>query len=275
MNLRLRLRLRLQLALGVAVALGGLIATRAAIAEKRVETARSEGIAALLAQIEALAPAKGHSTLHVTFNGVAAVVAFEANTGSVDEAARLAVASCGGGDSGSEGVANGDVPLQRRETREAVSREDARDASAVVCLTRGKDGSRTSRMTFVQAASTTTLTTKDASVDAMFPREGDVPGDDLAMVRPADSRRVGAASVLETGHAVRMYDLAHPSPGDISLDELDVRMKAQGFVSSAGVAREVSGMRLYLRDGERLVASFERDSQGNVARVTIARVNLI
>lgn len=268
---------RLQVALGAAIVIGGVIATRAAIAEKRVETTRREGIAALLAQIDALAAAKGHATLHVTFNGVGAVVSFTANDGkSIDQVAREAVAGCGEENAGGDTWLNGDATHQH-ETREAVSREDAREgAAAVFCVTRGADGARTTRMTFVQADVTTIVTTRTSSIDAMFPRDGtDVPGDDLAHVRPADSQRVGAATVFETGHAVRMYDLAHASPGDLALDDLDRRMKAQGFVSSTTVARDVEGMRLYSRDGrERLAASFERDLQGNVTRVTIARVNL-
>jgi hypothetical protein len=103
--------------------------------------------------------------------------------------------------------------------------------------------------------------TPPPDLDAMFPMTGDAPGDDLAGVpRPAGSRRAFSATVLETGHAVRIYEAER--------EQIDAQMTQAGW--KLAVAGEV---RLYIRDGERVLVTTDGAPSG--VRITLARVALL
>lgn len=252
-----------------------------AVTERRREVRARETIAGLLAGLEAVAP-RGHASVHVSMNGAMTRMTFASAPVARGDAAAAAADACGNDaeTGGGERVATGDAPAQRF-VRRAVHRDDAEDgsASAVLCIFESREtGERRERLSLVRrlddaSSSLTTITRESpAELATMFPLEGDAPGDDLAGVpRPRGSRRVVAASVVETGHTVRIYESA-----DLDLaravSAFDVQMSEAGWSSSAAVAAKLGDARLYVRSHERIVASFER--AGGMMRVALARVAL-
>lgn len=102
-------------------------------------------------------------------------------------------------------------------------------------------------------------------LDAMFPETGDAPGDDLPGVpRPVSSRRTFAATVLETGHSVRIYEAERES--------IDAQMSGAGF--RLAVPGDV---RLYVRGLDRVLVTVEAGAPAPapMVRVTLARVGLL
>lgn len=97
-------------------------------------------------------------------------------------------------------------------------------------------------------------------LDAMFPQVGDVPGDDLPGVpRPPNARRTFAATVLESGQAVRIYE---GKPADMS-----------ALLTSAGWKKTVEGdVELYVRGDERMIVTVDASLRPDTVRFTFARV---
>lgn len=253
----------------VTVAAAGLVGHAVAARRREAETRRA--FAELAAGLELLGTkdALAGKPVHVVMNGTSARIEVKPHAVPVADAASAAAAACGNdaetGGGGGEGIP--------RFERVAVRREDAADASAVLCVFRAEGGGeRRERLSLVRrtsdAASSEVTVTRDApaELERMFPLSGDAPGDDLAGVpRPAAARRVFAANVVETGHAVRIYE------ADAASEEaIDRQMTGAGF---AVVTASGTEGRLYTRGAERIVAVVERTPSGT--RIALARTNLL
>lgn len=277
----------LRTALGCVLFAGGALAVTAHVVAKhrRARDARSE-IARLQAGLDALRP-KGRTDVHATVNGVLSHITFTNEPKGVADAAAAVADACGqdAETGGGDVLATGDTP-KKRFVRETVRRDDVADgsASAVLCVFRSSEtGERFERFTFVRGdanASSLTSVTRQSKADLndMFPIDGDAPGDDLAGVpRPEGSRRVVSASVVETGHAVRIYEVARKAPPDEELrvrrEAFDAQMRAAGYEPSAAVARVVDDTRLYVRGSDRIVVAFELSA--DVTRIVLNRTDLL
>jgi hypothetical protein len=253
-----------------------------AVTEKRREVRARDTIAELVASLDAVVP-RGHDTVHVSMNGAMTRVAFASAALAPSDAVGAAADACGKDEEtgGGEVVATADSP-RRRFVRQALHRDDAADgtAGAILCVFESLDThERRERLTLVRGmrdgSSSVTTITRESPVElsAMFPVVGDAPGADLAGVpRPSGSRRVIAASVVETGHTVVIYESAD-APLEAAARAFDAQMSAAGFASSPAVAAKLDDARLYVRADERIVASFERT--GGTVRVALARVTLL
>lgn len=271
---------------GVVFAIAALAVTaHVVVKHRRARDARNE-IARLQAGLDALLP-KGRTDVHATVNGVLSHVTFTNEAKGVAAAASAIADACGedAETGGGDVLSIGDTP-RKRFVRESVHRDDVPDgsASAVLCVFRSSEtGERFERFTFVRGdanASSLTSVTRQSKADlsAMFPIDGDAPGDDLAGVpRPDGSRRVVSATVLETGHAVRIYEVARKAPPDEELrarrEAFDAQMRAAGFEPSAAVAKVVDDTRLYVRGNDRIVVAFELSSE--VTRIVLNRTDLL
>jgi hypothetical protein len=263
---------------------GALGVTEHAVAEhQKAKSARST-IAELMSSLEALRP-KGSMDLHATLNGTLSHVAFASAPTGIGETAAAVADACGKDSETGGGDALAAEGRVHNFVRESVHRQDAADdsASAVLCIFRATEtGERFERFTLVRgdahASSQVSITRQSkAELAEMFPVDGDAPGGDLPGVpRPEGSRRVIAASVIETGHAVRIYDIARhgQSSDELSLrrDAFDREMRAAGYTSSPAVATALEDARLYLRGSDRIVVSFERMPEGT--RIAINRTLL-
>lgn len=264
---------------------GGLVVTHVARKHQRARDARIT-IAKLQAGLDALRP-KGRSDVHAVINGVRSHIVFASAPQGRADAAAVVAASCGqdAETGGGDAVPSGDTPA-KRYVREAVRREDAPDgsASSVLCIFRSAEtGERFERFTFVRGddrtASLTSVTRESkADLGEMFPAEGDAPGDDLSGVpRPEGSRRVVSATVVESGHAVRIYELRQPAGSTKDLEArreaFDRQMRSAGYEPSADVAKVLEDTRLYVRGKDRIVVAVQ--PFGEVTRVVINRVDLL
>lgn len=253
---------------------------------QRARDAR-ETIAKLQAGLDALRP-NGYAELHATVNGVQSHVAFSSLPQGVAAAASAVADSCGNdAETGSGSVQwTGDTPPRPRFVRETVHRDEAADGSAVsvMCIFRSAEtGERFERFTFVRGdakASSLTSVTRQSAADLAqaFPIEGDAPGDDLVGVpRPESSRRVISATVAETGHAVRIYEVARKGTPDEAIrarrEAFDRQMRGAGYEPSAAVAQALPDTQLYVRGKERIVVAFE--PSGDVTRIVINRTDLL
>lgn len=267
-------------------AVGAFAVIRHVVVEhQRAREARDE-IAKLQAGLDALRP-KGRNDVHATVNGVLSHITFTSASQGV-AAATAAVADACGKDAetgGGDVLSTGDSP-RKRFVREAVHRDDASDgsASSVLCIFRSAEtGERFERFTFVRgdaSASSLTSVTRQSQADlnAMFPLDGDAPGDDLAGVpRPENARRVMAATVVETGHAVRIYEVPRKASRAEELrlrrDAFDKQMRDAGYEPSEAVAKALDDTRLYVRGTDRVVVAFELSS--DVTRIVLNRTDLL
>lgn len=255
------------------------------VKRQRARDARNE-IARLQAGLDALIP-EGRTDVHATVNGVLSHIRFTSESRGVLAASAAVAESCGedAETGGGDVLSIGDTP-RKRFSREAVYREDLPDgtASGVLCVFRSTEtGERFERFTFVRGdASSSSLTSvtrqSNADLHAMFPLEGDAPGDDLPGVpRPSGSRRVISATVVESGHAVRIYEVARKAPKAEELqrsrEAFDAQMRAAGYEPSTAVAQALDDTRLYVRGDERIVVAFQLSD--DVTRIVLNRANLL
>jgi hypothetical protein len=118
----------------------------------------------------------------------------------------------------------------------------------------------------------TVATECGATIETLFPMEGDAPGGDLAGIpRPRGSRRTFAATVEGDSYAVRVYESKAALPDVIALYDQD--MSSAGFTSSPTVANLLPNVRSYTRGQASLVASFETGETGETV-VSIAPVSI-
>jgi hypothetical protein len=258
----------------------GLGVTHHAVARhQRARTAR-DSIQKLMTGLEAIRP-KERTDVHASVNVMLSHVAFSTMPKGVHDAAAAVAGTCGNDEEtgGGDVIATSDSP-GRKFVRERVRVDDAAgdSASAVLCVFRSKDtGERFERFTFVRGnAKTSSLTsvTRQSKADLaeMFPIDGDAPGDDLPGVpRPDGARRTMAASIIETGHAVRVYEVA--GSRDARRDAFDGQMRAAGYESSSAVAAAMDDARLYVRGSDRIVVAFAHT--GDVTRIAINRTDLL
>lgn len=246
-----------------------------------------ETIARLQAGLNAMVPKSGLADVHATVNGVASHITFTSAPQGIADAATAVADTCGkdAETGGAEAVPTGDTP-RPRFVRQSVHRDESADGSvvAVLCVFRSTEtGERFERFSFVRgdarSSSVTSVTRQSkADITEAFPKEGDAPGDDLPGVpRPEGSRRTISANIVETGHAVRIYELprkAEPSE-EIRLrrEAVDQQMRAAGFQPSAAVAKVLDDTRLYVRGSDRIVVSVE--PFGEVTRIVINRADLL
>lgn len=270
----------------------GASATRHALAEQEQRQERSRRLASLLAALEELRPPTARGSLHVTLNGATSTITFSSSELSVSNAAAAVAAACG--TDREEDVVSPTEPRDRAELsrprrRELARREDSVDGSASAILCVSSEARRDSSAANNPARRLTTIrrdgearsfmisvatTSGDQALDVMFPATGDAPGGDLARVpRPPHSRRTLAASIEETGHAVRVYELQETTSPAAALASFDATMRAAGFESSSAVASEVTRSRLYTRGPERIVVTI--DDHSHALEMIVARVNLL
>jgi hypothetical protein len=243
-------------------------------------------VAKLQSGLDALRP-RGLSDVHATVNGVVSHITFTSAPKSLAEAAKEVAASCGedAETGGGAAVSTGDAPA-KHFARETVLRDESADGSAVsvLCIFRSSEtGERFERFTFVRgdakSASLTSVTRQSkADIGEMFPKDGDAPGGDLAGVpRPEGSRRVIAASVVETGHAVRIYEVPRKAAPAEELraqrDAFDRQMRAAGYEPSSDVDKVLEDTRLYVRAADRIVVAFEPSA--DATRIVINRADLL
>lgn len=271
---------------GVLFVSGAALVTRHVVVKHQRERTARETIAKLQAELDALRP-KGRTDVHATVNGVVSHITFATSPQKIGAAADAVADTCGNDaeTGGADVVAVGDSP-PKRFVREAVRRQDVPDGSAagVLCIFRATDtGERFERFTFIrgnsEGSSLTHVTRQSkADISVMFPAEGDAPGGDLDGVpRPEGSRRVLTATVAETGHAVRIYDVPRKGLPAEELrsrrDAVDRQMRAAGFEPSAAVAQGIEDTRLYVRGSDRIIVAFEPGDE--VTRIVINRANLL
>ena len=244
-------------------------------------------IAKLQAGLDALRPS-GRAEMHATVNGVQSHVAFSSSPQGVAAAANAVADACGNDAETGTGTVqwSGDTPPRPRFVRERVHRDESADGAAVsvLCIFRSAEtGERFERFTFVRGdtkSSSLTSVTRQSAADLAqaFPLEGDAPGDDLVGVpRPENSRRVISATIAETGHAVRIYEVARKGTAEEAIrarrEAFDRQMRSAGYEPSAAVAEIVPDKQLYVRGSERIVVAFE--PSGDATRIVLNRTDLL
>jgi hypothetical protein len=252
-----------------AVVLVGLPFVASAMNETRAHRGEAERLHALTQKLAPLA-ARHAGARRLIVNG--SPIVFGTKTSKTDVARSLDTVrdECQSGDRAamlalpaetSERPSSGPAPELRRIDRE----QDGAEAGAVLCVFGdAKSDGHSPQIRFSLArrvdAKTTSVftiaTETEASLETLYPLEGDAPGHDLPGVpRPLASRRDFSATFEGEAYGVWIYE----APGAMTdvVARYDVQMAAAGWKRSASVAEAFPDARAYTRDGLELVVSFE------------------
>ncbi|MBS2015302.1 MAG: hypothetical protein JST00_20615 [Deltaproteobacteria bacterium] len=241
--------------------------------DRAAESARAQALAGVTAAV--IGPETG--ARHVVLNGARARVFVTSVAAPVERAAADAEQACGNDASPFDDPASTLAGAERggapRFERERTHTDVASDGSAisVLCVVRSTStGERHESMTFLRRVSDDTTSastiTRESPMDlaTMFPLEGDAPGHDpVGFPRPERTRRVVAATIVESRHDVWIYETRDTASD--AMEAYDRRMSAAGFEI---VRASAAPARSYRRGDEELIAVFEASAP---ARITMSR----
>jgi len=260
----------------LAFAAFGALTVAAAVNERVERRSELDARVRLLATGLEVAAGPASGARHVVLNGEAARVFVTSVPAALEDAARQADRACGTASSifdepTASTTRDGRESKLRRERTHVDAAADG-SASAILCVVADRvTGERREQLTFlrrVDATSTSAVTiTRESAMDlaTMFPAEGDAPGrDPSGAPRPEHSRRLVAASVVESKHDVWIYETTDAFAD--ALEGYDRRMAAAGYeVLAVGTAPA----RSYRKGDDELVVVFEASAP---ARIVISRV---
>ncbi len=99
--------------------------------------------------------------------------------------------------------------------------------------------------------------------DKLYTPTGDAPGTDPpGGMRPLGSRRLLSATANKSDYTARVYETS--AAVDAVTVDYDAQMKRAGWKSSAAVARDVPGSRIYTGQGRDLAVQFQPHEHGTI-----------